>query len=235
MRGRLTEFCLLGRESRRGSRQTEGVIRDLDVTLAGWLGALLPGVSISFEPPGPGGAHTKRAAPVGCLAVVLLGVREEADGSLSGWAELRADDGLVMGRVPPSRRYRFTYLLVAQAADALTEHEVLGRVLSGAALHEVVPVEHLRGSLEGAEHAVIVRCAPATGSIDSQQVWGVLGTTPRASLELSVLAPLPLAALLDVAAAPRHIELGAGWVPSDGSGTDQQEPPLRPTRRIQEP
>jgi hypothetical protein len=209
------------------------VIRDLDDTLAGWLGGILPGVAISFEAPGSSSAHSKPGDAKVSLAVVLLSVREDADASFSGWGELRGDDGLLLGRLPPSRRYRFSYLLVAEAADALTEHNLLGRVLAGAALHEVVPPEHLAGSLEGVGPEVLVRCAPATAATDPQQLWASWAMPPRAWLELSVLAPLPLAALLEVVQPPRHVELGAAQVPAavlDGTGS----PRPRPTSRIQE-
>jgi Pvc16 N-terminal domain len=211
------------------------VIRDLDASLAGWLGSLLPDVAISFEAPGSSRGQSEQATATASLSVVLLSVREDADASFSGWGELRADDGLLLGRLPPTRRYRFSYLLVAEAGDALLEHDVLGRVLAAAALYEVVPPEHLAGSLDGVGPEVLVRCAPATGTADPQHLWGSWATSPRACLELSVLAPLPLASLLEVPQPPRHIDLGAAKVPAAAGdeGAAMSARP-RPTSRIQE-
>jgi hypothetical protein len=179
------------------------VIRDVDATLAAWLARHVPGVRISFAPPG----HETAKGGAAVLSVHLYGVREDADGSLSGWDVVRDQKGVVVGRTPPSRRYRLTYLLVATAADTLTEHDVLGRVLAGAVQDEVVPQEFLAGELVHAERDVLVRCAPATGTADPQHLWATWDCPARTALELSVLAPMPMSFLLSAPPPPSHIDL----------------------------
>jgi hypothetical protein len=214
-----------------------GVIRDLDATLAGWLGSLLPGTTISFEPPGTVEPPSAKAAKGGVLSLFLDDVRMDSDASDAGWASLRGEDGVVVGRVPPTRRYRFAYILVAQAADALAEHDLLGRVMSGAALHEVVPAEHLAGDLAHAEGSVLVRCAPPKRWADPEHLWRAWGVAPRATLELSVLAPLLMPYIMDVAQPPSRLDLGTSSSRTGhADGANGQEAAQRPrlTHRIQE-
>lgn len=207
------------------------MIRDVDDSIVAWLAALVPRTEISVGPPtdaaGPG---SKR----GSLALFLHEVREDADGSASGWSELRNDDGVLVGRVPPTRRYRLTYLISAHAADARAEHELLGRVLAGAALHEVVPGEHLVGSLADAEATLVVRCAPARGRADPRELWAAWRIPPRTTLELSVLSPLPIGYVAEVAEPPSAIDLFSGRPPVPGPDAAARPAPARPTRRIHE-
>jgi hypothetical protein len=206
------------------------VIRDVDESLAGWLGQLLPGVEVSFEPPGAprrtGTVATKR------LTIFLASVRGEPDGSTASWGTLRGAEGEAIGRLPPLRHYWFHYLLVAEADRTVAEHEVLGQVLAATAQSEVIPRACLTGSLADDDCTVLVRCAPAARTIDPQHLWSAWGTTPRASIELSVLTPLPITALREVAPPPSHIDVG---VRRGAIGPQEPEPSLRrPTGRISE-
>ncbi len=210
------------------------VIADLDASLASWLGELLTEVDVSFDPPEQGEDEP-------CLWLYLHQVREEPDGGLAGWGTLRNDDGVVSGRVPPTRRYRFTYLMTAQASGAIAEHAILGDVLAGTAMHEVVPAAHLQGSLKHAEQALIVRCAPETVLADGRDLrdlWSAWGSVPRTVLVLSVLAPLSLDLIQEVAAPPSRVELGSRRTngAAGAPGTAAPDPPetRRPAHAIRE-
>lgn len=222
-------------------RQIGAVIHDLDTTLAAWLGVLLPGVPVSFDVDGRDSEPDGSSA----LSLHLFDVQEEPGAGTAGWAPLRDADGRMIGRLPPLHRYRFRYLMTATAKETLDEHELLGRVLTGCALHEVVPHEHLTGSFAAAEAEVLVRCAPARpdGPPQPGEGWRV---SRRTTLELSVLAPLVLDAMQEVASAPTSIDLGThrlgtdrGPGPGDGRGDDAARPddrplPSRPAHRITE-
>lgn len=216
------------------------MLRDVDGSLTAWLGALLPGVRVSCgsppaaraapaEPPGKGSTRVEAT-----LHLHLHAVREDAGGSTVGWSDLRNGDGVVVGRLPPSRRFRLNYLVVPQARDTATEHDLLGRVLAGTALSETLPGEFLTGALGDAESTVLVRCAPATSAVDTTHLWAAWGVAPRATLELSVLAPLPLSYVDEVATPPSQVALGA----ARRTRPVEDEQPLpsrpRPTARIDE-
>lgn len=217
------------------------MIRDLDATLSAWLSAVAPFASISFEP-----AASAAGSPAGdrpTLTLALVEVQEDQAAGTLSWSTRRNDEGRVVGRMPPTRRYRFTYLVAAVAADTGAEHATLGSVLVGLAADDVVPEEHLRGVLADCAHELVVRCAPQRpepGGRERWSSWQLAGG--RTALELEVLAPLPAAALQDVAEPPSHLELhgsprysppgSLGGAPDDAAGPPVQR---RPTARISEP
>lgn len=97
------------------------MLRDVSVSLAGWLAGQLPaGSTVTFDAI----ADDARTTPV--LGLYLHNVREEAEVTHGGWSELRADDGSLVGRLPPQRRYRMSYLVTAWSTDTLAEHDLLG-------------------------------------------------------------------------------------------------------------
>jgi hypothetical protein len=206
------------------------VIRDVDATLTAWLSSLLPRVTVACEAPPEIAAPPK--APR--LSLFLDDVREDPDSGTAGWAPLRGEDGVVVGRLPPAKSYRLVYLLIAQALDASAEHDILGRVLAGTALHEAVPSEFLTDGLAETGQAVLVRCAPASRTIDPRELWAGWGVAPRTTLELSVLAPLPLSFVADVASPPKHIELGAQRTPPVPVAAGDRKDAPRPTGHIHE-
>jgi hypothetical protein len=210
------------------------VLRDVDQSLIGWLSDLLPGVLVGCEQRAPRKPSAGSRAEV-ALHLHLHAVREDAGGSTVGWSDLRDGDGVVVGRLPPSRRYRMNYLLLPYAGDTATEHDLLGRVLAGTALSETVPREFLVGVFAEAESTVLARCAPSSPAVDTTHLWAAWGVPPRATLELSVLAPLPLAYVEEVAAAPSTVHLGARGTPADHEEQRPVPHRPRPSARISEP
>ena len=180
---------------------TAWMLRDVDLSLAAWLSGYLPaGGDVVFD---HGSADKSSLA----LALYLHDVREEGEMTPGSWSDIRGDAGVLVGRMPPQRRYRMTYLLTAWAGDTLTEHEILGNVLAGCAMHHVLPADCLRGCLADSEQPVMVRCAPGERGCDPRELWAAWRMAPRTALELSALAPLPISALVDFPAPPRKIDL----------------------------
>lgn len=181
------------------------MLRDVDVSLAAWLGAFLPaGGTVAFDVAAVADGD-RPAAPV--LVLHLHDVREEGEMTPGSWSEVRDAGGTLVGRLPAQRRYRLTYLVAAWAADTLAEHEALGSVLAGCAVHHVVPLAALRGVLADGDQPLMTRCAPVDRGCDPRELWAAWRIAPRTALELSVLATLPLAAMLEVAEPPSGIDL----------------------------
>lgn len=207
------------------------MIQDLDATITAWLSGLAPYASVSFDRPGEQTTNGKQGRPALCLS--LVDVQEHQAASTHSWSGQRSDEGQVVGRLPPNRIYRFTYLVSAIARDTLTEHELLGTVLVGLAADDVVPEQHLRGVLSDCGRTLMVRCAPDRQDARASEQWPTWNLTGRTCLELRVQAPLPAAAIADVAAAPSHVNLatsGARLPPA----TPPAEPRRRPTGQISE-
>jgi hypothetical protein len=216
------------------------VIADLDATIANWLEQFLPDTDIVFDAPA---GWTPAAGPAATtdrtlLWVFLHDIRQELDAGAAGWSSMRDDSGVVVGRMPPRRSYRLTYLLVPLVERTVDEHRLLGQVLAGALRHEVVAVHLLAGTMRGSEEPVLARVAPAAPSIDQQQFWAAWELAPRTSLELSVLAPMPPERMEPVAGPPSRVDVGAERL------APAQRPPARaddapgrprPVGRVTEP
>lgn len=200
------------------------MLRDVDTSLAAWLVEYLPpGAGVVFDAPDQ---IRDGHQPAGtALGLFLHEVREEAEITPADWSSVRGDGGQVIGRLPPQRRYRLTYLMTAWAGDRLTEHELLGNVLAGCAVHHIIPTSSLQGCLVDAGQPVMIRCAPFDRGCDPRELWAAWRIPPRTALELSVLAPLPITALTTVPPAPRRLELNSARKP----------PPLPRRARIVEP
>jgi len=184
---------------------TGEVINDLDSTITSWLSALVPYASMSLTPSRDGEPATPPERPTVILS--LVEVREETAAGIHGWSTHRSDEGAVVGRIAPNRRYWFTFLITASAADTLTEHAVLGAVLTGLAQEDVVPEAHLKGALSDCGRMLLVRCAPERPDLSGHDRWRAWQLLGRTSLELQVLAPLPASALQEVAQPPSHVDL----------------------------
>jgi hypothetical protein len=67
--------------------------------------------------------------PQQAVSLTLFGLRDDARGRAAGWDDVRDADGTLLGRRAPTRRYELSYVVQAHAADAETEHELLGQAL----------------------------------------------------------------------------------------------------------
>jgi hypothetical protein len=80
----------------------------------------------------PDGTAVLLAAPEDkqpAVSLTLFGLRDDARGRSAGWDDVRGADGTLLGRRAPTRRYELSYVVQAHAADAETEHELLGQAL----------------------------------------------------------------------------------------------------------
>lgn len=205
------------------------VISDLDATITAWLSDLVPYAAISLDPP----TADRQAGPRPTVTLALVDVQEDQAAGSHSWSTQRAEDGQVIGRVPPQRRYRFTYLVTASGPDTRGEHEVLGSLLAGLALEDVVPDPFLRGVLADCHRTLLVRCAPERESTDHRERWSAWSWAGRTALELVVLAPLPAAAVQAVADPPSHIDLRSAGAFRPPVATSSAVP-RRPSGRITE-
>ena len=115
---------------------------------------------------------------------------------------------------------RIRYLLTVWTAEAADEHRVLGDVLRLLATSAEVPAAHLVGDL--AELGTSVELS--LGSEDAMRtgdLWGPLGVTPRANLELVVTMP-----------ARRPVERVVSLPPTEVHATVVDPPPARGEARL---
>jgi hypothetical protein len=207
-------------------RDDARMLRDLDLSVADFLGSLLPaGAAVRFGPPQQMAEAVTRGAPL--LGAFLYDVREAqapaADGMLA-----RDQDGRPAGWQRPVHRYQVSYLLTAwpgrrdsagEPADEptgedATEHELLGAVLIGCAVAVAIPAEFVHGVLAEAGEPVPLVCAGPDRVADAAQLWPALGVPARAALDLRVVAPVVPPLLTDLAPAVRGLDVGVQRQPS---------------------
>lgn len=212
------------------------MIHDLDATVSAWLSAVVPYAAVTFDAPDRVVDRGVDDRPT--VTLTLLDVHEDQEASALGWMDVRSADGVATGRTPPRRQYRFTYLVSAVAQDVGSEHGVLGAVLAGTAAISVIPEEHLRGTLTECARQITVRCAPDRPDREHRDRWLPWSTAGgRTALEMDILAPMPAAAVHEVAAPPSQMELRSSRRPPDPPADRQpvdHDSPRRPISRISE-
>jgi hypothetical protein len=193
------------------------VFDEIDIALTALLTAALPG-GTAVRP------GARRDEPG--IGLLLHDVREDITARASLWQDVHDDRGHVTGRLPPVRRYRLRYLLVATAPDAAAEHAWLGRVLVALAGCSVVPAEHLTGALGAAGLPVPLQVAPPDLPAVSPGVLAEVGA--RTTVELVVIAPCARPARTDLQPAPDTVSLGvSGQVPAARPRGRSAAPPRR--------
>ncbi len=175
------------------------MIADADRSLSNFLVSMLDsGTSVTFETPTDDWAKAVKRPAVSCF---LHRVVEDIGRRAADWSDERKPDGRVGGRQPPVRHYQLHYQVSAWAKTVEDEHRLLGRVMEACLAGEIVAAEHLAGVLEGEEQPLLVRLGvpvPDPGP-QAHDVWSSLGMPLRASLELTLVAPLRPALVTDIA------------------------------------
>lgn len=188
------------------------MIADADRSLANFLGSVLDsGTAVTFETPTDEWAKAVKRPAVSCF---LHRVVEDIGRRNADWADERGPDGRVGARQPPVRHYQLHYQVSAWAKSVDEEHRLLGRVMEGCLIGEIVTAEHLAGVLEGEEQPLLVRLGvpvPNPGP-QAHDVWSSLGMPLRASLELTLVAPLRPALNTDIAPPAEELTLGMEWI-----------------------
>lgn len=199
------------------------MIADADRSLANFLGAVLDkGTTVTFETPTDDWAKAVKRPAVSCF---LHRVVEDIDRRAADWADERGADGRVGARQPPVRHYQLHYQVSAWAKSVDDEHRLLGQVMEACLGGEVVAGEHLTGVLEGEEQPVLLRLGVPMADPGPQphDVWSSLGLPLRASIDLTLVAPLRPALSTDIAPPAEELTLGVHLM---AAGTRR---PLRPT------
>jgi hypothetical protein len=146
------------------------------------------GVELVFDPPTKEWS-ARRNAPT--LNVFLYGLHEDLTRRQTGTAEDLDDDGTVIAWRTPPRWFELAYLVTAWTNRPQDEHRLLSQALSCLVGLDVLPEEHLTGTLADLGLRVQMRTsAPSEGLPSVSDVWSALGAELKPSIDLRVLAPL---------------------------------------------
>jgi hypothetical protein len=167
------------------------VIHEVDETLRAMIRRDVvdgSGVDISFEAPTRDWA-AKRTGPT--INVYLYDIREDLSRREVIFEEIRDEQGRVVERRQPPRRFRLTYLLTAWTQRPEDEHRLLANLLACFLQQDFLPPELLVGSLQDAGRVVISSVAVPLGQEKQiSEVWSALGGELKPSLDLSIVAPM---------------------------------------------
>jgi hypothetical protein len=160
------------------------------------------GVEVAFDAPTKDWV-ARRNAPV--VNLYLYDIREDLSRRDTSWIDVRGEDGRILERRLPPRRFRLSYLATAWTQRPEDEHRLLASMLAGFLQHEYFPAELLRGSLEGEETPVLLTVAlPPSDERKIADTWSALGGELKPSLDVVVTAPLNIAR--SIAAGPPVLE-----------------------------
>jgi hypothetical protein len=115
---------------------------------------------------------------------------------------------------------KIRYIVTVWTAEPGDEHRVLGDLLRLVAVTGEVPTRYLSGELAELGNPAELTLGGEDGS-RGPDIWGPLGVSPRASLELAVVLPAREPVVRDVPVPPKTIDAGV---------SDQREP-SRTSRR----
>jgi hypothetical protein len=196
---------------RRWVIDTGSVIADADRSLASFLGAALDGAAVSFDTPTEEWAKAVKRPALSCF---LHRVVEDIARRPSDWLDERGPDGRVGARQPPLRHYQLHYQVSAWGKNVDDEHRMLGRVMEACLSGEALAPRHLAGVFEHEEQPVLVRLGvplPDPGP-QPHDVWSSLGLPLRASIDLTLVAPLRPSLDTEIAPPVEELALDVEWV-----------------------
>ena len=220
------------------------MLRDADLSIANWLGGVLPpGAGVRFDTPRAGWEEQGSGTPF--VSLFLCDIRRDGqDLPASGWSEVRDGDGRMVGRQPAARYYRICYAVTAwvdpAAAEpgksrpehdrqqrnqrALEEHGLLGLLIDACGNADTIAEEQLTGALAEAGLPSFVRCAGDEPGRSTQGLWPGFGIAPRAHLVLELVAPIVPPMVTGLGPSPREIVLGAHRLPAPSGPGDAAAP-----------
>lgn len=162
----------------------------------------------------------RRNAPT--VNAYLYDIREEVARRERGATAVRDASGTVRRRRQPLRWFRLSYLLTAWTKRTEDEHRLLSAVLTGLLPQETLPSEYLDGTLGDLDIAVPLTVGvPPAESRSIADIWSALGGELKPSLEVVVVAPMPVSASYPVA--PPVLEPMVALVHDLGSESAHEE------------
>jgi hypothetical protein len=144
-------------------------------------------VEISFEAPSRDWA-SRRSSPT--LNFYLYDITEDLSRRDLNIQETRNEQGRVVSRRVPDKRFRLAYLVTAWTQRPQDEHRLLSSVLTCFLRFDALPAEDLKGSLAAAGNAIRVTVGqPLPKDRQLSDIWSALGGELKPSLDLVVIAP----------------------------------------------
>jgi hypothetical protein len=153
------------------------------------------GVELAFDAPTKEWA-ARRNVPT--VDLYLYDIREDLDRRDIAYNRTLDENGRVVDRRPPPRRFALSYLVTAWTKRPEDEHRLLARVLSCFLRLEALPEDMLAGSLKEQGVPVPLRIAlPPAEDRSISDLWTALGGELKPSLDLVLVVPFDPARVVE--------------------------------------
>ncbi|MFC4909620.1 DUF4255 domain-containing protein [Actinomadura gamaensis] len=183
-------------------------------------------VRVAFEAPNREWAAARNTPTVNAY---LYDIREDVSRRERGAVPVYGENGRVVARRQPPRYFRLSYLVTAWTKRPEDEHRLLSAVLACLLRHETLPADALPPGGVLAELGLVVPVTAAVPPPESRSIadiWSALGGELKPSLDVVVIAPMPVSPEYEVGpAVTDSIAVTVGDI--DGRLPD---PPLRTSR-----
>ncbi len=192
-------------------------------SLAAWLALHLPDTGLRFD---AGRRENQEGDAEKTLTAYLYDVREEPHRQ-SGEMYVRNAEAMAVGRVAPTRLFRYSYRLTARAPRWDVAQRLLGDVMCAAVGSPTIPVGTPSGARTGGTPLTMPLIVAPPDAVAFPWGWHEEPVPTSPPLHLALLAPLRPRVDIGVEAPPRSVDVGVGTV--DG------QPPHRRTRSLPRP
>jgi hypothetical protein len=166
------------------------MIHDVDDTLRALIerDVIDAGVDLSFEAPTKEWASRQNKPTISAF---LYDIREDMVRRDVAPLPVYDETGQVVGRRPPPRRFRLSYLLTAWTQRPEDEHRLLSALLAGFLRSDRLPEELLAGSIADSPVPTVITLAiPPPRDRSLSEIWSSLGGELKPSIDLVVIAPI---------------------------------------------
>jgi hypothetical protein len=177
------------------------MIRDLDESLREFVRRDIlagAGIEVAFDAPTKEWS-TRQNNPT--LNLYLYDIREDLQRREVQYEDRRNDQGIIVERVLPPRRFKLSYLATAWTQRPEDEHLILSAVIAAFIRSDALPPELLQGALAAQDEPVRVTVAlPLPPERSISDVWSALGGELKASVDLVITVPFTTGRTIDVGA-----------------------------------
>ncbi len=150
--------------------------------------AVAGGAEVLFDAPTKDWA-ARRNSPT--IDVFLYDIREDVTRRDVQLQAIHNDEGRVIDRRPPPRRFKLSYLITAWTRRPEDEHRLLSQLLSTLLRHDRIPPKYLSGPIRELNLPVLLHLAlPAGQDRSLSDIWSALGGELKPSLDLVAIAPI---------------------------------------------
>lgn len=149
-------------------------------------------VAVQFEAPTPERVERLLLPTVNFF---LFEVQENTELRQSAY-QTRQVNGRAERRTPP-RRFDLHYMVSALSSESEDEYLLLWRVLTTLGRYSQIPEEYLPEEVSLLKIPLVTRFCEGEESQRLFNIWGALGTQPRAALAYVVTVPVDLATVID--------------------------------------